>query len=87
MWYGVESGRDNELGGYRTGGREAGRSSFFTAAGSGFLFTFPHPVALAINDRDVGVMGEAVQQRGDRGRVGEDGVPVITIGRLGHAAS
>src|SRR5208337_5490860 len=43
----------------------------------GFHLAFPHAVGIAFQESDVGVMGEAVQQRGDAGGVGEDGIPFL----------
>ena len=43
----------------------------------GFQLAFPDAVGCAFNQGDVGMMSEAIQQRGDAGGVGENGVPVF----------
>ncbi len=43
----------------------------------GFQFAFPDAVGSAFDQGDVGMMSEAIQQRGDAGGVGENGVPVF----------
>src|SRR5271157_4556763 len=43
----------------------------------GFPLAFPLAVGIAFDQGDVGMMGEAVQQGGDAGGVGEDGVPFL----------
>jgi hypothetical protein len=43
----------------------------------GFQFAFPDAVGSAFDPGDVGMMSEAIQQRGDAGGVGENGVPVF----------
>jgi hypothetical protein len=43
----------------------------------GFLLAFLDAVAQAVDDGDVGVMGEPVQKRCDAGGVGEDLVPFL----------
>jgi hypothetical protein len=42
-----------------------------------FHLTFPHAVGIAFQERDVGVMREAIEQGGDAGGVGEDGIPFL----------
>ena len=43
----------------------------------GFHLAFPHAVGIAFDQGDIGMMGKAVQQRGDAGGVGEDGIPFL----------
>src|SRR5208283_6141120 len=43
----------------------------------GFHLAFSHAVGIAFEQGDIGMMGEAVQQRGDAGGVGEDGIPFL----------
>ena len=43
----------------------------------GFELAFAHAAGRAFDQGDVGVMGEAAEQRGDAGGVGENGVPVL----------
>src|SRR5208282_6458457 len=43
----------------------------------GFHLAFPHAVGIAFQESDIGMMGEAVEQRGDAGGVGEDGIPFL----------
>src|SRR5205807_2643323 len=45
--------------------------------GGGLQLAFPHAIGIAFDQGDVGVMSETVQQSGDTGSVGEDGVPVL----------
>jgi hypothetical protein len=63
------------------GGVGHGSTPFFSAGG-GFQLAFAHAVALTLDQGDIGVVGEAVQQSGDDGGVGEDGIPVFegTVG-------
>ncbi len=42
-----------------------------------FLLTFSHAITLALEDGDVGMMGEPVQQGGNTSGVRKDGVPVF----------
>jgi hypothetical protein len=49
---------------------------FFLARG-GFQFAFADAVGSAFDQGDVRVMGEAVEESGDAGGVGKDGVPVL----------
>ena len=43
----------------------------------GFQFAFPDAIGSAFDQGDVGMMSETIQQRGDAGGVGENGVPVF----------
>ena len=43
----------------------------------GFEFAFPDAVGSAFDEGDVGMVSEAIQQRGDASGVGENGVPVF----------
>ena len=43
----------------------------------GFHLAFSHAVGIAFDQGDLRMMGEAVQQRGDAGGVGEDGIPFL----------
>jgi IstB-like ATP binding protein len=43
----------------------------------GFQFAFPDAVGSAFDQGDVGVMSQAIQQSGDAGGVGENGIPVF----------
>jgi hypothetical protein len=45
--------------------------------GGGFALALPHAIGIAFEQGDVGVMGEAVEESGDAGGVGEDGVPFL----------
>src|ERR1019366_2874202 len=52
-------------------------------AGGGFQLAFAHSVGGALDQGDVSMVGQAVEERGDAGGVGEDGVPILEgfIGR------
>src|ERR1700683_5467179 len=43
----------------------------------GFHLAFSHAVGIALDQGDIGMMGEAVEERGDAGGVGEDGIPFL----------
>src|SRR5207247_2321740 len=51
--------------------------AFWLLASRGFEFAFPNAVGSALDQGDVGMMGEAVEQSGNGGGVGEDRVPVF----------
>src|SRR2546428_8139918 len=57
--------------------------AFGFPAGGGFQLAFTDAIRSALKDGDVGVMGEAVEEGGDAGGIGEDGVPLFEgfIGR------
>ena len=46
------------------------------AASCGITERFVCAIALTVDDGDVGMMGELVEESGDGGGIGEDGVPV-----------
>jgi hypothetical protein len=48
-----------------------------TAALLGLLFTFSNTEGGAFDEGDIGMMGEPVEQGGNAGGIGEDGVPVF----------
>jgi hypothetical protein len=47
------------------------------AASRGFHFTFANPITLALENGDVGMMGEMVEQGGDGSGVGENLIPLL----------
>src|SRR5487761_1577441 len=49
----------------------------FLPARRGFQFAFSNAVGSPLDQGDVGVVGEAVEEGGDTGGIGEDGVPVF----------
>src|SRR2546426_11445177 len=51
--------------------------AFGFPAGGGFQLAFTDAIRSALKDGDVGVMGEAVEEGGDAGGIGEDGVPLF----------
>jgi hypothetical protein len=46
-------------------------------ARGGFEFAFPGAAGSAFDQGEVGMMSQAIQQSGDAGSVGENGVPVF----------
>ena len=54
---------------------DAAGSHFFFRPGRRFQFAFADAIAVAFDDRHVGMMQQAIQQRDDAGGVGKDLVP------------